>query len=433
MTGGLLGQAVVVGAAGGFGRAFVAMLAGAGGRVTGVDVVEVEHAGYTGLVADASRPGPALSKELAGADVVLMCLPERSLFPALEGVVERLSPGALLVDITSVKTRYAAAVTALREDVELCSLEPLFAPDVGFEGQQVLLAELRPGPRSAAFARVLELAGAELIRLDIDAIDRQAAASQVAAHAALLAYGQALGDLGHSAGGPRTALQRALLTLVARVATRDPEVYWHIQRDNPHAAGARAALRRALGVLDGLVGADDLAGFSGLLGSVQTALGPQAGQLAGRSAAVVSAASAGAAGMDADGRCGLMDAGGRSGLMDAERRLQVAMIANDLPALDGLLDDRLVITSTPALDAVTKGEDLAARESGRVTMNVLEQESLDVVVSGQTGVTRLLARIGGTSDGTPFGGRVLYTRTWHHTDHRGWRVLAAHVSPAPSS
>lgn len=294
MSAGLLASAVVVGAAGGFGRAFVEMLIGAGKRVAGVDLAAVDGDGGAGtgvwLAEDASRPTPALTRELSAADIVLLCLPERSLFPALAPIVERLSPGALLADITSVKTRYATIVTALRGDIELCSLEPLFAPDVGFDGQQVAITELRPGPRSAALWPLLEQAGAELIRLDADGVDRQAAASQVAVHAALLAYGHTLGVLDPPVGGAETALQRAVLTLVARVVTRDPEVYWHIQRDNPHAAAARAALAQSLRELDELIAADDLAGFRELMARVGSALAPRTDDLAARSAAVVSAA-----------------------------------------------------------------------------------------------------------------------------------------------
>ncbi|MEU7901057.1 hypothetical protein AB0B45_50570 [Nonomuraea sp. NPDC049152] len=45
-------------------------------------------------------------------------------------------------------------------------------------------------------------------------------------------------------------------------------------------------------------------------------------------------------------------------------------------------------------------------------------------------VTCFLGTLEGTFAGTPFAMRLRYTRTWVHTDEHGWRILAAHASPA---
>jgi hypothetical protein len=68
------------------------------------------------------------------------------------------------------------------------------------------------------------------------------------------------------------------------------------------------------------------------------------------------------------------------------------------------------------------------------------EEELALVVAGSTGVTWVLMSMAGTFAGGPFEtggtsraakarGSMLYTRTWHHEPDRGWRVLAAHISP----
>ena len=116
-------------------------------------------------------------------------------------------------------------------------------------------------------------------------------------------------------------------------------------------------------------------------------------------------------------------------LREAEQRLQAAPLAGDVDELDRLLDDRLVASLTPGTDVIAKAVDLASHRSGRLVIDSLVQDDLVVVVAGRTGVTRVLVTLAGSQDGVSFSGPVLYTRTWTHDDGRGWRVLAAHISP----
>jgi 4-amino-4-deoxyprephenate dehydrogenase len=275
------GRAVVIGAAGGFGRAFRALLTADGSVVCGVDTQPAPGV----IIADATTPSPQLRAVTARADLLLLCLPERALFDALDPLLAALPPGALVVDTTSVKSRYAATAPELRADVELLSLAPMFAPDVGFAGQDVVAVPLRAGPRSARLRPLVEATGARWTEMTVEEHDRHAAASQVAVHAALLAYGAALQQLGGMRpGAPSTPVQRALCALVARVATRDPAVYWHIQRDNPYGPQARTAVRDALTELDAAATADDPAPFVELITKTAQALGPDLAALAENSA-----------------------------------------------------------------------------------------------------------------------------------------------------
>jgi ketosteroid isomerase-like protein len=61
----------------------------------------------------------------------------------------------------------------------------------------------------------------------------------------------------------------------------------------------------------------------------------------------------------------------------------------------------------------------------------VDQEELTVFVDGRTGITWFLGTLEGTFKGAPFTARVRYTRTWIHTDERGWRLVAAHVTTQP--
>jgi ketosteroid isomerase-like protein len=115
-------------------------------------------------------------------------------------------------------------------------------------------------------------------------------------------------------------------------------------------------------------------------------------------------------------------------LREAERRLQAAQLAGDVAALDQLLDDRLIFTG-PDGACYTKQDDLEAQRSRQV-MTKVSEENLEVLADGRTGVTWFLGTLEGTFDGTPFAARLRYTRTWIHDDNYGWRVVAAHMSPA---
>jgi ketosteroid isomerase-like protein len=117
-------------------------------------------------------------------------------------------------------------------------------------------------------------------------------------------------------------------------------------------------------------------------------------------------------------------------LREAERRLQAAQLTGDIAALDQLLDDRLIFTSGPDGTCYTKQDDLQLHRSRQQVLTKVVEEDLTVLVEGRTGVTWFLGALEGTFAGTPFAARLRYTRTWIHDDDHGWRVVAAHASPA---
>ena len=94
-----------------------------------------------------------------------------------------------------------------------------------------------------------------------------------------------------------------------------------------------------------------------------------------------------------------------------------------------MIDDRLVFTG-PDGSLYSKQDDLRVHRSGRQSMTRVEEEDLSVLVVGGTGVTWFLGTLEGTLAGQPFLARVRYTRTWILDGDRGWRLIAAHVSPA---
>ena len=109
-----------------------------------------------------------------------------------------------------------------------------------------------------------------------------------------------------------------------------------------------------------------------------------------------------------------------------EAELRAAMLANDVAALDRLLDDALVFT---ALDGtvVGKQDDLAAHKARRLRLTHFEQSEQRVLHLGTTAVVSVRVDHEGTWDGAPVGGPLRYTRVWCERPD-GWRVVAGHMS-----
>ena len=120
-----------------------------------------------------------------------------------------------------------------------------------------------------------------------DQHDRVAAAAQALTHAAVIGFGAALAeldvdiaDLDRMGPPPHTAL----LSLLARIASGAPQVYWDVQAANPHAPAARRALARGVSQLAGVVEDGDRAAFGDLLDRLCGVLGPLQGAYRERSA-----------------------------------------------------------------------------------------------------------------------------------------------------
>jgi prephenate dehydrogenase len=269
-------QATVVGAAGAVGRALVQKLA-ATMTVHGLDLV----APPDGLpmrsfqIVDVAS-GILPTEELSEADLVVVCLPETIAVDAAPRLLATMKPGALWVDTCSVKSPIAAVLTSARGDVETLGINPLFAPDLAFAGQCVLCVPIRGGARTAAFIELVTSWGAHVDTMSVEEHDRHTAAIQAAAHAALLVFALASRELGYVVSRhPRatTPPQRTLLSLVARMSTLSPEVYWDVQHGNPTATAARAALGAAVARLDEVVKSGSVDAFAILLTDAQGVLG----------------------------------------------------------------------------------------------------------------------------------------------------------------
>lgn len=250
-----LSAAVVLGGLGHVGDLIARALTETGTEVLLVDVqprpvaIKAEH--Y--FQADVTRPDDALLRAIAGADCVAMCLPERAALAAAPAILEAMSSGALWVDTLSVKQNICGLLRGNQEKLELISINPMFAPSLGFAGHSVAFVEISGGSKSQDFAQTLRSLGAKVEVVTPETHDRLTAAIQVATHAAILSFGLVLLELGYDIDqgiAIATPPHLTLLSLLNRVSANSPEVYWDIQHNHPQAASVRENLISALRALD---------------------------------------------------------------------------------------------------------------------------------------------------------------------------------------
>ncbi|MEU0372020.1 prephenate dehydrogenase/arogenate dehydrogenase family protein [Streptomyces sp. NPDC006283] len=276
----VFGQAVVVGGAGEVGRLFRRSLAGAGVAVRCVDVAA--PVGGEVVAGDVRCPGPEAVAVLARADVVVLAVPEPVALEAVRPLAAVMRPGAVLADTLSVKSRIAERLREQAPAVPWVGLNPMFAPSLGWAGRPVAAVTVSGGPGVRALVELVAGFGARVVEMSAAEHDALTAAQQAATHAAVLAFGLALGELSVDVGALRASApppHLVLLALAARIASGTPEVYFDIQAANPGAQAAREAVGRGLERVGRAVAGGE-AGFEELFAEVRSVLGAQGPELA---------------------------------------------------------------------------------------------------------------------------------------------------------
>ncbi|MDI9897093.1 prephenate dehydrogenase/arogenate dehydrogenase family protein [Rhodococcus sp. IEGM 1381] len=266
------GSVVVVGGSGAVGRLMVDLLRGDGVPVTVVDLSGSPDAGSAVTVGNITAPDERLGSILASAVTVILAVPESV---ALAADLSALRPDALLVETLSVKSGFSRHVDAIDRPGATVGINPMFAPSLGMAGRPVAVVVHREGPLAQAFLDGVARWGGRVVLLDAARHDRLAAATQALTHASVLAFGLALAELDlpfadiDAVAPPPHA---TMLAMLARITGGEPEVYWDVQAGNPHAAEARAALRRATQTLNETVDSGSEAQFARLLTEAESAL-----------------------------------------------------------------------------------------------------------------------------------------------------------------
>lgn len=198
------------------------------------------------------------------ADAVIVSVPIR----ATEEVIRRVGPlvreGGLLMDVTSLKQ---APVRAMLESsrCEVIGAHPMFAPSVGSVHRQVVALCPARGERWLEWVRgVLLSQGAEIIVCTPEQHDRAMSVIQVLRHAATIAFGRALHQLGVDIEDSlrySSPIYRLELIMTGRLFGQDPELYADLGLGNPHRRRAVDALEAAVEGIAEIVRTGDRDGF----------------------------------------------------------------------------------------------------------------------------------------------------------------------------
>ncbi|MCZ0736660.1 prephenate dehydrogenase [Phreatobacter sp. AB_2022a] len=200
--------------------------------------------GYDPAFPEAAGTGPggialASLATVAAADIVVLATPVDRLARVIAAIGPHLKPGAVVLDVGSVKVGPADIMRrSLPDHVEIVGTHPLFGPQsarAGIAGLKIAVCPIRgrSALRIAAFLRrTLRL---KVIVTTPEAHDREAAMVQGLTHliAKVLVRMEPL----------PTRMTTASFDLVARavemVRYDAPEVFLAIERDNPFAADVR--------------------------------------------------------------------------------------------------------------------------------------------------------------------------------------------------
>ncbi|MEC4775403.1 nuclear transport factor 2 family protein [Burkholderia cenocepacia] len=116
----------------------------------------------------------------------------------------------------------------------------------------------------------------------------------------------------------------------------------------------------------------------------------------------------------------------RTVIEPSETTLRAAMLANDVEALDALLDDDLVFT-VPTGQVISKEDDLAAHRAKLLRLDTLDVIEMRASAVDEMILTTTRAALAGRFDGAAFTGTFAYTRLWRRSGAH-WRVVAGHAS-----
>jgi prephenate dehydrogenase len=237
------------------------------------------------LRADVTSFGRELEQVVHNSDCVCLCLPEQIALDSAPRIAAAMQDGALWVDTLSVKGPITTALKAQSTRLEILSINPMFAPALGWPGRPVAVVEQEhPGPKAQFFKDLLTAWGASIEIVSSEQHDRLTAALQAATHAAALAFGSALLSLNYDVKAAlrlATPPHRILLGLLYRIACQNAEVYWDIQAYHPHATEARQQLRKGLDTIEALTKKGDLDGFKIMFQEIGALLGPSDRELQG--------------------------------------------------------------------------------------------------------------------------------------------------------
>lgn len=250
-------KVAVLGSSGGMGHFFVEYFLQRGDEVTGSDVREarIRNPGFSTAASN--------GKAVEGKDVVLVATPADMTVETIGEVAPKLRRGAIVIEISSVKSGIISRVKPLvaKRGAKLLSIHPLFGPSLGSsEGMKICV--ISTGPKSGELAEKL-FPDAKLIPLKEREHDRAMAAILSLTHLVNLVYASTIAK--HF--GPEdfrnleTPTSSVQLSLAEGVLSQDPSLYSFIQTENVFSAKLASELIGQLSLFKGMIERGDRKAF----------------------------------------------------------------------------------------------------------------------------------------------------------------------------
>ena len=199
-------------------------------------------------------------------DVVVITVPIAVTAKTIEEVAPHVRKGAMIMDLTSVKTwpcelmeKYCA------DDVQVLGTHPIFGPRVGsVDGQVFVLTPVRGKKWIKWFRDVLESSNARIIDSTPEEHDKVMAVVQGLTHFAYISVGKTLCDLGLDVKRSRqfsSPVYELMLDMIGRIIGQDPHLYAEIQIQNPEVLKVHETYLTACERLSEAVRSGDEPGF----------------------------------------------------------------------------------------------------------------------------------------------------------------------------
>ena len=180
--------------------------------------------------------------DAAACPYVLLAVPVQSFPAVLESARPHMRPGALVMDVASVKLATAIAMQQfLPENVEILATHPMFGPqsaDDGLAGHRIVLCPVRTERLEKVQEFLQDKLGLETYVCDPETHDREIAQTQALAQF----VGRALAQMERSESPVRTPGYLKFRDVAETVGDDTWELFSAIQNLNPYAADMRAEL-----------------------------------------------------------------------------------------------------------------------------------------------------------------------------------------------
>lgn len=244
-------KALVVGGAGSMGRWFCEFLDSKGFAVSVADPRGAPE-GYP-LVKDPSESAHAF-------DVILIATPPSAVAGVLKAVTSQST--GLVFEIGSLKTPFLADLKeAAARGASVTSVHPMWGPTTDLlASKNVVICDCGDPTANRAARALFEDTAASIVEMPVDEHDAYMARVLGLPHAVNLVFGRAMSEQGmplpslDHLGGPTFQKQ---LAVSAEVAHENKDLYYEIQRLNPHTGEMLAILKRSLQEFEAALAARD--------------------------------------------------------------------------------------------------------------------------------------------------------------------------------